>query len=211
MMRYLLHAIPWLLILALSGCAAPSKSATGQPSVVGRNSAMSGPRSNFSGVWVLDPHASDDVATTLITLRQQRGTSGRTARSEEGGDSSSGGVGSTPDRAVRYQLTAHRLEIAHQEPSLVITPDNGAPRRLYTDNRGTSISARGGEGQRVTTAGWEGDVLVTEIALGNDRIIDRYRLLNNPRRLERVSELPEWGTPDEAVRIRQVYLPQTRR
>jgi len=208
--RHPLGRLLWLLlpVLGLTGCGSPPKVAMDRASAAPGHGAAIATKADLSGVWVLDPKLSDEVPSALEAIRHRRSALFSGPERTEGGDGLSiGGAGSGPDRAVRYHLSARRLEIVHREPSLMITPDNGRPRRLYTDNRGASVSARGGVGQQVAIAGWEGDVLVVETALGNDRILDRYRLLQSPRRLEIVTELPEWGRPDEPAQIRRVYRP----
>jgi hypothetical protein len=202
----------WLLslILALTGCEALPKGTRNHASAaVPRHNAVTAPRADFSGIWVLDAKLSDDVSAALEAIHHRGNAlfSGFARTAEDNSGLPVGGPGSGPDRAVRHHLAARRLEIQHQDPSLVIIPDNASPRHLYTDNRGASVSALGGTGQPVGIAGWEGGVLVVETALGNDRILDRYRLLDNPRRLEVVSELPEWERPDESVQICRLYRP----
>jgi len=197
-----------LPILGLTGCGSPPQMARDRVSATAGHGTTTAARANLSGLWVLDPKLSDEVTGTLEAIQHRRSALFSGLGRTEGGDGLPiGGANLGPDRAVRYHLSARRLEIVHREPSLVITPDNGAPRHLYTDNRGVSVSALGGAGQRVAIAGWEGDALVVETALGNDRILDRYRLLDDPRRLEIITELPEWGRPSEPAQIRRVYRP----
>jgi len=66
----------------------------------------------------------------------------------------------------------------------------------------------GGLNQRVTTAGWEGRVLVMETIQSNGlRTIERLRLLTRPRRLEMVTELPIKDEKGKTVQVKQIFLP----
>ena len=82
-------------------------------------------------------------------------------------------------------------------------------RKLYTDFRGASVSAKGGMDQQVVTGGWEGDVLVIEItSAGGSQLVQHLRLLDEPLRLERITEVPGLGGSNEAIQVKQIFLPK---
>lgn len=89
------------------------------------------------------------------------------------------------------------LTIIHREPAIRITTDGGREERLFTDYRGTSVSAKGAS-QVVTTAGWEKAALVVESHLrGGMKVLRRYRLDPGGDELEVSLELagPWWPEP----------------
>jgi hypothetical protein len=202
----------WPLLLFLGGCGTLSKAPVYRPTDRAAQTAAPIVKSDLSGTWVLDRKASDDPAETLRAIRQ-RGEPlfGMADRGSDTGTLPSNGPGSAPGRQVRHHLDARRLTIVHRDPLLIITPGNGSPRRLYTDDRPASVTALGGEDQRVAIAGWEGDSLVVETTMGTDRVVEYYRLLSTPRRLEVVTELPDWGRPQGPAQIRRIYVPAAAR
>lgn len=79
---------------------------------------------------------------------------------------------------------------------------------MFTDNRGVSVSASGGLQQTVSTAGWEGDVLVVETHHDNGRSIEeRYHLQAASRQLQVITRLRL--TPDgKIIEFRRIYEPE---
>lgn len=186
-------------------------------------------RPDFSGTWVLDKSASDDPKQVMRSARAGRGKpSFRRTRGNAGqrpgarGGPGRGSFGSRPERGGSRRgksdggtpiaaLSAEQLEIRHADPELVIATDRGGERKFITDyRRSSSISAMGDSDQRVVTAGWEKDVLVIESRSAGGRVVvQRMRLLDQPGRLERVTELPALGRDGSLTEIRQVYALQT--
>ena len=85
-----------------------------------------------------------------------------------------------------------------------IAADDGGARRIYTDERATSVSAGGRGPSLVSVAGWEGDTLVVESTDDRGlRIVERYVLDEEAREL-RVNtsvQLPRLEEPVEATRV----------
>ncbi len=87
------------------------------------------------------------------------------------------------------------LELAHQEPELIITRDGERSQRLYSDNRGSTISLSKGVHQAVTVAGWEnGDLVVETTRDGIPRVIQRFRLIAGAGQLAVITELTPPGS-----------------
>ena len=118
---------------------------------------------------------------------------------------------STDDRHLPAALTAGQLEITHSDPELRIVADQGDEQTIFTDLRSTSVTALGGLRQKVVLAGWESNELVIESrTLDGSATIQRLRLLENPRRLERVTEIPSPDPGGESIVIKQIFNPSTR-
>ncbi len=184
---------------------------------------------DLTGTWVLDKEASDDPEAKLKVARSDRarpatgdrgdggfgrrpGDTGRPAGGRESNRKTGEGryrSGGRADSGVMAELSVKTLEIVHQEPLLTVTTDRQGTRKLYTDFRGASVSAQGGMDQQVVTGGWEGDVLVIEItSAGGEHIVQRLRLLDEPLRLERVTELPGRDENSKAIQVKQIFLPK---
>ena len=184
---------------------------------------------DLSGTWVLDKEASDDPNAKLKAARSDRarpaaggggdgdfgrrpGDMGRPAGGREFNRKTGEGrfrSGGRPDSGVMAELSVKTLEIVHQDPLLTVTTERQGTRKLYTDFRGASVSAQGGMDQQVVTGGWEGDVLVIEItSAGGEHIVQRLRLLDEPLRLERVTELPDRDKNSKAIQVKQIFLPK---
>ncbi len=166
---------------------------------------------DFTGLWSLDVDASDNPRERLKEVMQARSQrkAGKMGRGIRGGrHGSSGRMGERSTELSRESLSlviaAEQIDIHHEEPMLLITDENDRRRRLFTDFRGSSVSASGGFQQRVSVAGWEGPVLVMEMTLNSGaRLIQRYQLDAKSDQLEiaSVANLPE----GQAVSYRLVY------
>lgn len=158
-------------------------------------------RPDFSGLWILNAKASDDprekAKETMQAMKRAKG-GGRGMGGGSGGRGRGGGMGGgrggghlgrgssegmdaggeMPSREISALIaTAEKLDIAHEDPTLLVTDENDQRQRLFTDFRGVSVSASGGAQQRVAVAGWEGAALVVETALNNgSRLIQQYRI-----------------------------------
>jgi len=107
------------------------------------------------------------------------------------------------------ELSVKTLEIDHREPLLTMSMEQLGKRKCYTDYRGASVSAQGGMDQEVVTCGWEGDALVIEvISSGGNRIVQRLRRLDEPLRLERISDLLVMSGGDKTLQVKQIFLPK---
>lgn len=199
-----IYLLLWIA-LAIAGCSAKERLA--HPGAPAAN--LKPQPQDLSGTWLLDAQAGDNVARVLAEARRRLKPGGSTGISGGRGSKKSepSSIDSGPDREFRRYFQPRRLVISHQEPRLEISWAGGPSRRLYTDNRGASVSALGAESQPVATAGWEGATLVVESQVSGEWVVDRYTLLQAPRRLELVSELPDWGQEDEPLRVRRVWVP----
>lgn len=172
---------------------------------------------DFSGTWVLDHEASDNLKKIMKSARNSGGRSRSGGRKDGDFGRRPGGMGmprggnesrQKSGAEAMSELSAKTLEIVHQEPRLTITTEQHGTRQLYTDYRGATVSAIGGMDQQVVTGGWEGDVLVIEITSpGGRHIVQRLRLLEEPRSLERLTELPGRGKKTKTIQFRQIFLP----
>lgn len=174
---------------------------------------------DFSGLWLLDKSASDDPEEIIKASRDKRkkpaffpggGMTGRDPDMGRGGlgKPTSGGM---DDKQPPAALSVERLEIFHSDPELRIVADQGDEQTIFTDFRSTSITALGGLQQKAVIAGWESHELVIESrTTGGSATVTRLRLLENPLRLERVTEIPAPGPDGEAIVIKQIFNASTR-
>lgn len=154
-------------------------------------------RPDFSGHWIFNAKASDDPQAKVKeamqamqqTRRGGRGMGGGSGRQGRGGgmgggqqghsspDGMGGGGGMPVGELSELTATPERLDIAHEDPLLLIADENDRRQRLFTDFRGASVSISGSAQQRVAVAGWEGDVLVVETTIhGGTRLVQRYQI-----------------------------------
>lgn len=181
---------------------------------------------NFSGHWVLNAKASDDPRAKLKdAIGDMKGPGGQgQARGGGGGGRGGGGGGMKGGRGqgsadampprrgfrledIAFPGTSKTLDIAHTDPVMVVTYEDGRAQRIYTDFRGASISASGSLQQQVTTAGWERGALIVETTANNgQRLVQSYRVQADARQLAVETEIliPQLAEP---VRIRQLYDP----
>ncbi|MCU7842024.1 MAG: hypothetical protein KZQ94_21970 [Candidatus Thiodiazotropha sp. (ex Troendleina suluensis)] len=161
---------------------------------------------NLSGFWVLNRELSDDAQNIIKESMQQARSSGKGGfePSRRGGGIKGGGhrngtrgSHSSADRVRKSggQEKALRelhvlfsksenLLLTHDDPNLLIVTDDGWQQRIFTDNRGTSISASGGINQKVTTAGWEQNILVVETTSDSGpQLIQQYTMNIDPHQL----------------------------
>lgn len=184
-------------------------------------SVVSTPKPNLSGLWVLNEELSDDPKDKMKEFksgtdqgyrggsigpgsdRSGRGHGGRGGRMGSG--PRKGGMDSSRTKMARVVHPARSIEIKHENPLMVIVDDQGRVKRLYTDNRGSSISASGGMNQQVSTAGWEKDELVVETtSVKNGRFIQRYKLEAGGSRLSLVTEMA-MQKATKIITIRTLY------
>lgn len=178
---------------------------------------------DLSGTWVLDEATSDDPEEKLKEFREQMGKSGksrgRMGAASSPGSGPAGGMrggahtnrsksripGSMPDphvfETLNKLISAPRfLELAHQEPELIITRDGERSQRLYSDNRGSTISLSKGVHQAVTVAGWENEDLVVETTRdGAPRIVQRFRLTSDANQLSIITEFTPPGLSSPVI------------
>lgn len=178
-------------------------------------------RPNFTGIWVLDHSVSDNPKQVLNKMKQ--GKNGP-PDAGKGSGRGPGGMGrgkpgngrpegmarsmdeSRPNENINHpevlkKLLINELVIRHNEPLFRINM-----KRIYTDLRGSSISALRGSYQSVSFAGWEGNSLVVETTKDNaPKINERFTLLNNPQRLERITEIVLREQKNNTVQIKQIY------
>jgi len=170
---------------------------------------------DFSGTWQLDPSVSDkpeEVIKAFHPKHKRPSFIGSSMPGRNTGMPSLGGMGKTAmfDKNPFAELLVNRLDIRHSDPEIVIVADEKDEQRIFTDYRGSSISAQGGMDQKVTTARWEKDVLVIETrATGENVTTQRLKFLENPHRLERVTELPSPEPDGKSIEIKQIFIPIT--
>jgi hypothetical protein len=231
----MLNARRWLAgllsALLLSACstanrqAAPDRNALASPSpsataVVNDSPPPVSHVADLSGVWLLNTDLSDNaeekLKAALASHRQATGAKGPSGdhggRGEGNKRRGLGGGGPSANMAFSatgldaLKFPSQRLQITHQDPMLLIIDDKGHKKRLFTDNRGSSISASGGMNQQVSTAGWEQHVLVVETTADNgQRLLQRYALTAAGAQLSIVAtlHLPRQLQPIVITRIYQ--------
>lgn len=155
-----------------------------------RGAADSQTRPDFSGDWILNADASDDLLEkakeAMQASRQARGGGsggmgrgggmggGHQGRGGMGGMSGGGGLSSSELSALL--APAQELHITHHDPMLLIADENEQRQRIFTDFRGSSVSANGGLQQRVSVAGWEGASLVVETTMLGKKMTQNYHV-----------------------------------
>jgi hypothetical protein len=201
------------LVVALAGPVAhgAGPGQAGLPPGIGPEAAG---RPDLSGTWVLDPGRSDDPGEAIEEARRQaraersRGVVGLGRRGDERttGDAwlSRGTRGA--ERALLGRLP-ERIGLEQGADAVTFVLPTGERRAVHTDNRGASVSASGAMDQEVVIAGWEGDTLVVETTLtSGERLVERYRLEEGPRRL-RVDTLLQIPGLSEPVPLERLYEP----
>lgn len=176
-------------------------------------------RPNFTGIWLLDTSAGDDPDTLVnASIARPNKPSFPRGAGMPGPGPGTGNKGFGPPPAggmgeargsvkppINGLWTEH-LEIHHSEPELILIADQTDEQRILTDYRRSIISRLGGIEQMEVTAGWQNDVLVIEIhSPTGDIIAQRLRLLEDPRRLERVTLLPSHYPDGKPMKLKQIF------
>lgn len=205
--------VDWTDAVQQTGTAAENASAE-----VAGNGALERP--DFSGTWVLDRAVSDDPEVVMRSARTQRRKASFNRNGSEDGPGAGrgpGGGGRRPAtggadpgtvkaRPQSVSLAEQRLVIRHTEPELVVSSGAGAEQTIFTDFRGVTVSAMHSATREIVIAGWENDELVIEIRKDSRAaVVQRLRILEDPPRLERVTEIPAPGSEKESIQIRQVF------
>ena len=179
---------------------------------------------NFSGQWILVKELSDDPQEKLKEIKSHSGKSGKgknmggkqggkgngsrqgggKKNHNSGGKGSGNGQGSFPHELQVLLNSSEVLELKHEEPLLIFITKNGRRQRIYTDFRGTSISAKTDIPQKIVTAGWENEELVIETTLDSFRLIQRYKLDAESDQLW-ISSVILISSLPKAVQFNQVY------
>lgn len=196
---------------------ATAREATATPT---SDSLVGQEKSDLSGYWVLNRELSDDIKEKMRQIAETSGGKGRGGArggmggGGRGGDGPKGMPGGAQTKDAQggsrngladLMRPSRVLRISHQEPMLTITNDRGRKKTLFTDNRGTSVSASGGMNQEVSTCGWEQGALVVETTLDSgQRLIQRYELEENGEQLSIIANM-QTPKPTEVVAIKQVY------
>ena len=172
-------------------------------------------RPDLTGVWVLNQKLSEDPWEKLEQARDRDwlshglsgGWGGRQPTAEVTGVRGGGpGKRNRDIEEVRPLWNApRRLRLSHRDPLLEIQIDDRRTRRVYTDNRGVSVSASGASQDEVSTAGWEKDVLVVETTTdAGTQVVEHYRLSEDGQRLLVTKELLTLQD-SEPVTVETVY------
>lgn len=159
-----------------------------------RSAPASPPKPDFSGDWLLNTKASDDLREKAKEAAQASrqamgrgrgmgggpggmGRSGGMGGGRQGRGGGMGGSGGLSSGELSALLTpAQELHVIHQDPMLLIADESDRRQRLFTDFRGASVSANGGLQQRVAVAGWEGAVLVVETTTLGMKFVQSYQI-----------------------------------
>lgn len=223
-----LRAAAGLLVMLTSPVCADIGPSSELPSAAAAPNETREGRPDLSGSWVLNKTRSDDLQEKLrkAMADDRAGHPGEGAGRMGGMGGGMGGMGGGRrggmggDGAGRARMGMRgegapeatrfpeALVVEHSDPLFAITNENGQRQRLFTDNRGISVSASGGLQQTVATAGWEGDVLVVETHHDNGRSIEeRYRLQATPRQLQVITRL-RLGPDGKIIEFRRIYEPE---
>ncbi|MCU7931009.1 MAG: hypothetical protein KZQ90_09425 [Candidatus Thiodiazotropha sp. (ex Codakia rugifera)] len=202
------------------------KSGTGVDNGVVKPDTSPPSNPNLSGFWVLNRKLSDDAQKILKESMQQARSSGKgdfepnSRGGMKGGGRRNGmrGSHSSADRARKSggqnklfrELHAlfsesENLVLTHDDPILLIVTDDGWQQRIFTDNRGTSISASGGINQKVTTAGWVKNTLVVETTSDSGpRLIQQYTMNIDPYQLVIRTDI-QLSDLSDMISIKRIY------
>lgn len=201
-----------LLIGSWWAQAGPAARETGE-------SVAAAPRPDLSGVWVLNQKRSEDPWEKLELARDRAWFSNGRRGGWGGRQSSTEGVGMGRGPGSRNEgleqlrplwNAPRKLSLSHQDPLLEMRVDDRRTRRIYTDNRGVSVSASGASQGEVSTAGWERGVLVVETTTdAGTQVVERYRLAEGGQRLLVTRELLTLQT-SEPVTVETAYDRQPR-
>lgn len=172
-------------------------------------------RPDLTGVWLLNQKLSEDPWEKLEQSRDRdwfghgpsRGWEGRRPAAE--GTSMGRGDPERRNKDIDEMRplwnAPRRLSLSHRDPLLEMRIDDRRTRRVYTDNRGVSVSASGASQDEVSTAGWEKDVLVVETTTdAGTQVIEHYRLAEGGQRLLVTKELLTLQD-SEPVTVETVY------
>jgi hypothetical protein len=183
---------------------------------------------NFSGRWILVKDLSDDPQEKLKEVKSHSGKSGKgnNTGGKQGGKGNGRGQGRGQGRGKKNHNSSGKgsgsrqgsfphelqvllnssevLELKHEEPLLIFITKNGLRQHVYTDFRGTSISAKTDIPQKIVTAGWENEELVIETTFDSFRLIQRYKLYAQSRQLW-ISSVILISSLPKAVQFNQVY------
>ncbi len=207
--------------ISMTGCSSnrtPAQELAFEPA--SSNEAGLVEKPDLSGTWVLNEALSDDPREQIkAAMKKGRGSmggkggrghgkgKGRSGMGRGGEGQNAEGQGSALKKFMNTMLLAETLELTHEEPSLIIITDGGNQRRVYTDNRGSRISANSAGRQKVVTAGWERGILFIEITSNNEpRLIQKYKLNTEPRQLW-VSTTVQQSNSKSPIVIHRVYDP----
>ncbi|MEW8027716.1 MAG: hypothetical protein AB2792_20185 [Candidatus Thiodiazotropha sp.] len=127
-------------------------------------------------------------------------------RDVSGGRGRGGGGRDTSFRTLQVLFNvSDNLIVEHEDPLFLIITGDGRKQRIYTDNRGASVSISGGMDQKVVTAGWEKNVLVVETTSDSGpRVVQHYTLNTDSFQLV-VSTIFKPSESSEVVSINRIY------
>lgn len=209
------------LLLVLTGPVCADVDPSELPSAAAATDKATEERPDLSGSWILNKARSDDLQEKLKKAMAdnraghpgegggRRGGMGGGRRGGMGGDGMGGGrMGAHSQGGPEAMHFPETLVLEHSDPMLTITNENEHRQRLFTDNRGVSVSASGGLQQTVATAGWEGDVLVVETYHDNGHSIEeRYHLQAAPRQLQVLTRL-RLAPDGKIIEFQRIYEPE---
>jgi hypothetical protein len=190
-----------------TGSGSPANIATANKTITWNTSdnGSSGQQAkpDLSGHWILNKELSDNPQERIkAALQQARNTKGESS-SGRGGRRS--GQDSSFHKLQALLSASETLILTHKDPMLLIVTDEGRKQWISTDNRGASISANGGMQQKVTTAGWEQDILIVETTSDSGpQLIQQFKLITEMHQLlvSTAIQLPE---SSKAILINRVY------
>lgn len=201
-----------LLALLLTACGGPPELLRPAAADIALSAVDEASRPCLDGVWLINRQLSDDATERLADAIEGGRKSRRFAEVSRAMGIADSTVQTLARRApVVATARPARLVVRHREPTIVFGEPGPGQQRLYTDFRGASVSALGGSGQRVVTAGWQQQDLIVETATaGGQRLVERFSVEDGdgsaPRRLLLTREtVLRDGRRDATLSVRLVY------
>lgn len=170
-------------------------------------------RPNLSGAWQLNRDLSEDAQRKLQSMGDGGEHGGRGSGGSHGPDHAGrGGGGHGPDghaggraqQDTRAQLEAQnlilnaptRFVLTQDDQKVVLTEPDGRVRTLPTNNRKVKVDGRD------LRAKWENNRLVSEISVGNAKVIETYERAPSAPQLIVTARVDMQG---RRVSVRRVY------
>ena len=161
-------------------------------------------RTDLTGQWQLNRDLSDDARDKLQSMGHGSGNGARGGHGpgRHGGIFGIFGGGQADAEKMHAQLeevlvdAPARFTLTQDDQKIVLTEADGEVRTLPTNNRKVNV-----DGRDVRTK-WENDRLVSEITVGNARVIETYERSPNATQLIVTARVDVRG---QRVSVRRVY------
>lgn len=163
-------------------------------------------RSNLSGTWQLNRDLSDDAKTKLEGMHSSQPAGGHGPGRHGGLGGIFGGIfgGGQSGHAELEEVVVNaptRFVVMQDDQKVVLTEPDGRVRTLPTNNRAVKV-----DGRDVRTK-WDNDRLVSEIKVGDAKVVETYERSPNAAQLIVTARVDMQG---RQVNIRRVYDSVTR-